>query len=98
MSADPPDSRSRLFSPGERLGWEFRDRVRQWRHFHEAEPRPVVADPALRTRLDRLVARRRTALTWAIAAAVPGGLAAWLLLTGPGPGRAPAIATAAEVG
>jgi hypothetical protein len=98
MTGDRPDSRSRLFSPGERLGWEFRDRVRQWRHFHEAEPRPVVADPGLRARLDRLIARRRSALTWAIPAAAAAGLAAWYLVTGLGPGdRRPAALTVAAV-
>jgi len=79
MSGDSPDERWRLFSPGERLGWEFRDRLRHWRHFPEAEPRDVVADPSLRTRLDRAVARRRSALLWAVAGAAAGAGAAWYL-------------------
>src|SRR5215467_9488790 len=79
MSGDSPDERWRLFSPGERLGWEFRDRLRDWRHFPEAEPRDVVADPSLRTRLDRAVARRRSALLWAVAGVAAGLGAAWYL-------------------
>jgi len=79
MSGDSRDERWRLFSPGERLGWEFRDRLRHWRHFPESEPRDVVADPALRTRLDRAIARRRSSLLWAVAGAVIGLLAAWYL-------------------
>src|SRR5437879_5712248 len=79
MSGDSPDGRWRLFSPGERLGWEFRDRLRQWRHFPEAEPRDVVADPSLRARLDRAVARRRSALLWALVGVAAGLAAAWYL-------------------
>jgi hypothetical protein len=35
---DPADIRRRLFSVGERLGWQFRDRHRFWRHW--TAPRP----------------------------------------------------------
>jgi hypothetical protein len=35
---DPADIRRRLFSAGERLGWQFRDRHRFWRHW--TAPRP----------------------------------------------------------
>lgn len=38
MDVDPADIRRRLFSAGERLGWQFRDRHRFWRHW--IAPRP----------------------------------------------------------
>jgi len=39
VEVDPPDDiRRRLFSAGERLGWQFRDRHRFWRHW--TLPRP----------------------------------------------------------
>jgi hypothetical protein len=38
VDVDPADIRRRLFSAGERLGWQFRDRHRFWRHW--TAPRP----------------------------------------------------------
>jgi hypothetical protein len=38
VEVDPADIRRRLFSAGERLGWQFRDRHRFWRHW--TAPRP----------------------------------------------------------
>jgi hypothetical protein len=38
VDVDPADIRRRLFNAGERLGWQFRDRHRFWRHW--AAPRP----------------------------------------------------------
>ena len=60
--------RERLFSTGERLGWEFRDRLQQWRHFGEPQPNPVVPDPELGWRLRRASARLNSAFIWAAAA------------------------------
>jgi hypothetical protein len=51
----------RLFRPGERLGWIFRDRRQFWRAFGEPPPRPVVADPRLQEDLERLAVRFRAA-------------------------------------
>jgi hypothetical protein len=59
--------RERLFSAGERLGWEFRDRLQHWRHFAEPPPGSVVPDPDLGRRLGRANARLRSALVWAAA-------------------------------
>lgn len=41
---DPADVRRRLFSVGERLGWQFRDRHHFWQHWPATPPpqRPVV--------------------------------------------------------
>jgi hypothetical protein len=45
---DPADIRRRLLSPGERLGWQFRDRHHFWRHW--ARPAPDRAhSPLMRT-------------------------------------------------
>jgi len=38
VEVDPEDVRRRLFSAGERLGWQFRDRHRFWKHW--TAPRP----------------------------------------------------------
>ncbi|TMC04192.1 MAG: hypothetical protein E6J41_25475 [Chloroflexi bacterium] len=49
--ADPADHvRRRLFSAGERLGWQFRDRHRFWRHWSAPMPqRRAALTPAMRT-------------------------------------------------
>ena len=60
--------RERLFSAGERLGWEFRDRLQHWRHFAEPPPGSAVPDPDLGYRLGRADARLRSAVVWAAAA------------------------------
>jgi hypothetical protein len=51
-------ARARLFSPGERLGWVFRDRHRFWRPFGKPPPDPVTVDPRLEERARRLEAGR----------------------------------------
>jgi hypothetical protein len=89
MSDRATEGWSRLFDPGERLGWEFRDRLRYWRHFSESAPKGFVADPELRARLDRLTARRKAAVTWAVVAAIGGLLAGAYLLASLAPGSAP---------
>jgi hypothetical protein len=98
MNGSPAEGWSRLFSPGERLGWEFRDRLRYWRHFQEPGPRDVVADPELRSRVQRLTASRRGALAWAVVGGIAGLVAGWYLVsslvpgdTSPGGGMALAL-------
>jgi hypothetical protein len=43
----------RLFSPGQRVGWEFRDRRRHWLPFTEPPPPSPGIDPELHADLDR---------------------------------------------
>lgn len=64
MAIPPAEIRERLFSPGERCGWEFRDRRRFWQHFDEPPPRGVEPDPALWQRVRRIAASRRGAPLW----------------------------------
>ena len=50
--------RVRLFDPGERLGWVFRDRHQYWRHFSEPVPPPIPVDQKLVLRVQKLTAKR----------------------------------------
>lgn len=45
---DPADIRRLLFSPGERLGWQFRDRHHFWRHWTQPAPERTHS-PLMRT-------------------------------------------------
>jgi hypothetical protein len=88
----------RLFSAGERLGWEFRDRLHGWRHFDEPEPRPAVPNPSLHERFRMAAARHRGALGWAAAGAALALLAGWYdfsTLSSGGVGPAAVVAMAA---
>lgn len=81
---------ARLFAPGERLGWVFRDRSRQWRPFGEPPPRPVVPDPRLLHRLDRLRVSLRAGLVQG-PAALAAVLVLWLVFGRSLPGAAVAV-------
>ncbi|HET7876471.1 MAG TPA: hypothetical protein VFN71_13205 [Methylomirabilota bacterium] len=90
-----------LFSPGERLGWEFRDRLASWRHFAEAPPPPLEPDPRLRGRLEQVSARRRGVALWAICAVAIGMPVLWYAggtLLGGNQGRAANVFLAAVTG
>jgi len=65
--------RARLFEPGERFGWVFRDRHQYWRHFPEVVPPPHPVDQKLVQRVKKLSAKRTNAFAY-------GGIALFIAL------------------
>ncbi|MFI6292159.1 hypothetical protein ACIBEJ_11290 [Nonomuraea sp. NPDC050790] len=82
-------SRSRLFTPGRRLGWVFRDRRLLYRPFPEPPPeRGAVPGELVRRAEDAVAAHRRTVRSavrfFGIPAALLGVMAAVLTIAGSG--------------